>query len=449
MNLDPFFKSKRIAIIGASREDGKIGNVILKQLMGKNFTLFPINPNADEILGMTCYPSVLDVPGAIELAIVATPGPTVPAVLDQLGKKNVRHAVIISAGFKEVGNLKLEKDLQDKLKANKITCVGPNCLGVLDAHTGLDCLFLPSDRLKRPKPGVISFISQSGATGSAILDLLAGEDFGFAKFISYGNAANLDESDLITYLSNDPHTKVIAIYLEGAKDGRKFLEAARSCKKPIILIKGGTTSSGATAAKSHTGSLAGSADVYFGAFKQAGITYTATMQELFDAIKIFEKLHTSAGGKRVQVVTNGGGYGILTADAVERNGLVLGALGTPLKNLRKKFPPTVIVSNPMDLLGDADDARYAVGLDAAIADDNNDAIIVVALPQTPRLDAHLITVLVDAYRKSTKPMILVTTGATAAEQLKRKAESAGIPTYDYPENAVVALKKYVDYCCRK
>ncbi|RJQ22080.1 CoA-binding protein [Candidatus Woesearchaeota archaeon] len=445
MNLDPFFKSKRIAIIGASRENGKIGNVILRQLLGKNFTLFAVNPSADEILGIKSYPSVLDVPGTIELAVIATPAQTVPAILDQLGKKKVHHAVIITAGFKETGNTKLERDLQDKLKSHKILAIGPNCLGVLDCHTGLDTLFLPSDRLKRPKPGHISFVSQSGATGSAILDLLAGEDFGFAKFISYGNAANVSESDLISYLDKDPYTKVIAIYLEGAQNGRAFLDASRTCKKPIVLIKGGTTSFGSSAAKSHTGSLAGSADVYLGAFKQAGIIYTQTTQELFDTIKIFDKLHVGCAGNRVQIITNGGGYGILAADAVFRAGLTLAPAGAALKSL-KKHMPTAILSNPLDLLGDADDERYCLALDAAISDPNSDAIVCIALPQTPRLDQNLIKIIAAAYQKSSKPFVLVTTGSTAAKHFKTRAEAAGIPCYDYPENAVDALKRYIEFC---
>lgn len=445
MNLDPFFKSKRIAIIGASRKNGKIGNVILRQLLGKNFTLFAVNPSADEILGIKSYPSVLDIPGTIELAVIATPAQTVPVILDQLGKKKVHHAVIITAGFKETGNTKLERDLQDKLKSHNILAIGPNCLGVLDCHTGLDTLFLPSDRLKRPKPGHISFISQSGATGSAILDLLAGEDFGFAKFISYGNAANVSESDLIFYLNKDPYTKVIAIYLEGAQNGRAFLDASCTCKKPIVLIKGGTTSFGSSAAKSHTGSLAGSADVYLGAFKQAGIIYTQTTQELFDTIKLFDKLHVGCAGNRVQIITNGGGYGILAADAVFRAGLTLAPAGAALKSLKKQMP-TAILSNPLDLLGDADDERYRLALDAAISDPNSDAIVCIALPQTPRLDQNLIKIIAAAYQKSSKPFVLVTTGSTAAKHFKTRAEAAGIPCYDYPENAVNALKRYIEFC---
>ncbi|MBI4146239.1 CoA-binding protein [Candidatus Woesearchaeota archaeon] len=446
MNLEPFFKARTIAVIGASRESGKIGNVILKQLMGRAFTPYPVNPSAESILGLRCYPVVTDITGSVELAVIATPAATIPAVLDQCGKKGIHHVVIISAGFKEIGNTKLEKQLQDKLKANNIHCIGPNCLGVFDAHTKLDMLFLPHEKLKRPKPGVISFISQSGATGSAILDLAAHEGYGFAKFISYGNAANVDESDLLEYLANDPDTKVICMYVEGITQGRKFIDIAKRCKKPIIAVKGGTTTVGSRAAQSHTGSLAGSAEVYFGAFAQAGVIRAKTLQELFEYVTIFEKSRVRAAGNRVHIVTNGGGYGILTADAVEHEGLQLAKPGKNLSQLRKNFPPTVVLHNPTDLLGDATDERYQLVLDAIIKDSENDAIIVIALPQTPLLDENLIHVLAAAYKKSHKPIVLVTTGSETAQNLKRKAEAAGIPAYDFPENAVRALAAYTKYC---
>ncbi len=446
MNLDPFFHAKSIAVIGAARESGKIGNTILKQLMGRDFKLYPINPNADEILGLTCYASVLQIPTKIELAIIATPGPTVPAILDQCGKKGISHVVIISAGFKEVGNMKLEKELQDKLKGNKITAIGPNCLGIFDAHTKMDMLFLPKERLKRPQAGVISFISQSGATGSAVLDLAAYEGYGFAKFISYGNAANVDESDLLDYLSRDPDTKVICMYIEGAHNGRKFLETAKNCKKPVIVIKGGVTEAGGKAAKSHTGALAGSADVYYGAFKQANIITAHKMEEIFEFAKIFEKLKVRASGDKVQIITNGGGYGILTADSVIHYGLKLAQAGKPIKALQKIFPPTVVVDNPIDVLGDATVERYKLAIEAALKDTNNDSIVITALTQTPLLDESLVKVVSAAYKKAHKPIILVSTGSEYSLKLKKQFEAEGIPCFTFPENAVRALAAYTHYC---
>ena len=450
MNLDPFFHAKSIAVIGASREPGKVGNTILKQLMGRDFKLYPVNPKATDVLGLKSYASVLQVPAKVELAVIATPGPTVPGILDQCGKKGIRHVVIISAGFKEVGNVKLEKELQDKLKGNKITCIGPNCLGIFDAHSHMDMLFLPKERLKRPHAGVISFISQSGATGSAVLDLAAYENYGFAKFISYGNAANVDESDLLDYLAKDPDTKVICMYIEGIHDGRKFLETAKKCKKPIIVIKGGVTEAGGKAAKSHTGALAGSADVYFGAFKQANVIVAHKMEELFEFAKLFEKIRIRACGDRVQVITNGGGYGILTADAIVHYGLRLATPGKPIKALQKVFPPHVVVSNPIDVLGDATTERYKLALEAALKDTNNDGILLITLTQTPLLDNELLVQVVrEAYEKAHKPIILVSTGSEYALKLKKQFEAVGLPCFTFPSNAVRAFAAYAHYCINK
>lgn len=447
MNLDPFFKAKNIAVIGAARETGKVGNTILKQLMGRTFKLYPVNPNADEILGMKCYESVQQIPVKIELAIISTPGQTVPAILDQCGKKGIQHVIIISAGFKEIGNTKLEKELQDKLKGNNILCIGPNCLGVYDAHTKMDTLFLPTERLKRPKAGTISFISQSGATGSAVLDLAAYENYGFAKFISYGNAANVDESDLLEYLAKDPDTKIICMYIEGIHNGKKFLKTAKECKKPIIVIKGGVTEAGSKAAKSHTGSLAGTAEVYYGAFKQANIITAHKMEELFEFAKLFEKTKIKTSGKNVQIITNGGGYGILTADAITHYGLKLAQPGRDIKVLAKEFPPTVIVDNPIDLLGDATTERYKIAINAAIKDPHNDSIAIVALTQTPLLDnEQLVEVIKEANKKTHKPIILITTGSDYAITLKQKFEANGIPCFTFPENAIRALAAYTQYC---
>lgn len=446
MNLEPFFHAKKIAIIGASRTPGKIGNTILKQLMGRNFDLYPVNPNADKILGMKCYESVMQIPAKAELAVIATPAETVPAILDQCGKKDIRHVVLISAGFKEIGNTKLDKELQDKLKGNKITCIGPNCLGIFDAHTHMDTLFLPKERLERPKPGTISFITQSGATGSAVLDLAAHENYGFAKFISYGNAANVDESDLIEYLSRDPDTKIICLYVEQVQNGKKFLETTKKCKKPIIVIKGGVTEAGSKAAKSHTGSLAGSAEVYYGAFRQANLVIAHKLEELFEFAKLFEKIRVKTSGKNVQIITNGGGYGILTADALTYYGLKLAQTGRQIKALQKTFPPTVILGNPTDLLGDATVERYKLALEAALKDTNNDSILLIALTQTPLLDESLVQVVKEAYAEAHKPIILVTTGSEYAIKLRKQFEATGIPCFTFPENAVRALAAYTNYC---
>ena len=307
-------------------------------------------------------------------------------------------------------------------------------------------LFLPKERLKRPQPGTISFITQSGATGSAVLDLAAHENYGFAKFASYGNAANVDESDLLEYFAKDPETKTICIYVEQVQNGKKFLETAEKCKKQIVVIKGGITEAGAKAAKSHTGALAGSAEVYYGAFKQANVIIAHKMEELFEFAKLLEKTRVKASGDKVQIITNGGGYGILTADAITHYGLKLAQAGRPIKALQKTFPAHVIVDNPIDLLGDATVERYKLAIEAAIKDTNNDSIILIALTQTPRLDESLVQIIKEQYTKSHKPIIMVTTGSEYAIRLKKQFETAGIPCFTFPENAVRALAAYTHYC---
>ncbi|PIN74915.1 CoA-binding protein [Candidatus Woesearchaeota archaeon CG10_big_fil_rev_8_21_14_0_10_37_12] len=447
VNLDPFFRANRIAVIGASRTSGKVGNVIVKQLKDHK-KVFPVNPNAKNILGLKCYNTIDSLP-SVDLAVIATPAETVSDILFQCRKKRISHVVIISAGFKEIGNIELEKELQTALRKNKITCIGPNCLGILDTYNKLDMLFLPSERLRRPQKGAISFISQSGAVGSAIIDLAAYEGYGISKFVSYGNAANVDETDLLDYFARDKKTDIICLYVEGIKDGKRFLKVAKKCKKPIIAIKGGVSEFGSQAAASHTGSLAGDAKIYFGAFNQANMITTSTLQDLFKFAKFFEKVHAKVKGDRVQIITNGGGYGILTADAVAKYSLQLAKPGREITKLKTKLPRTAVLNNPIDLLGDATTERYQLAVNAAVQDKNNDAIILVALTQTPLLDEKLVSVVQKAYKKSKKPIVLVTTGSEYALKLRKKFEDAGLPVFTFPDQAVRALAKFMIYCMKK
>jgi len=450
MSLDTFFKANRIAVIGASRDEGKVGNVIFRNFLeGYDKEVFPVNLNADEVLGYKCYKSVRDIPGKLELGIICVPAKFVPSAVIDCGKKGIRNVIIISAGFKEIGNKKAEKELLNALNKYKIQCIGPNCLGVYSSKGHIDTLFLPKDRLKRPKEGVISFVSQSGASGSAILDLAAEEGFGFAKFISYGNAINVDESDLIEYLGNDKDTEVICLYVEGVKDGKKFLDICKkvSAKKPIIAIKGGITEAGKKAALSHTGSLAGSAEVYFGAFKQAGIITAHTLEEVFDYMKIFEKVNIKPKGRNIQIITNGGGFGILSSDAIATLGMDMATMSKTLKNsLKKKFPPIAVVENPIDLLGDATTERYRLALEACLKDKNVDIVLAVVLSQTPLIEKeNIVDVLKELNDKKKKPIVTITTGSEYSERLKQDIEDHGLPCFKFPFNAVRAVKVFLEY----
>jgi acetyl coenzyme A synthetase (ADP forming)-like protein len=448
-NLDPFFKAKSVVVIGVSKSPEKVGHVVFRNFIDGGFSgkLYIVNPNAEEILGHKAYKSVMDIKESIELGIVAVPAESILKVVDECGKKKIRHLIIITAGFKEIGNYELDAKLEKALAKNKILCVGPNCLGTFDSHTSLDSLFLPRYRLQRPKEGNISFVTQSGAVGSAIMDYATKKGYNFSKFISYGNAMNLDEADILEYLGQDDETKVICMYLEAVHNGKKFIEVAKrvSKKKPIIALKGGVTEAGSKATLSHTGSLAGNADVYFAAFKQAGIIRATSLRKMFEYAKILDKCMKPAGN-RVQVITNGGGYGILSTDAIITYGLEMAQPDKKtIASLKKQFPPVVIVSNPMDLIGDATAQRYQSAISACLDDENIDIMLVILLYQTPLLSTDVINNIIEANDLKKKPIIVVSTGGEFTELLSENLEKNNIPCYDFPDHAVAAIRQLVDY----
>jgi len=451
-DFDNFFAAKTIAIIGVSRDPRKVGHVILRNFIDGDYKgeIFVVNPNADEILKHKAYKSVLDIEEKIDLAIIAVPAEVVVPVINQCGKKKIRDVVIVTSGFKEVGNMNLNKKLEAALKKNRIRCIGPNCLGTFDAHTKLDSLFLPRYRLQRPKEGGISFICQSGAVGSSILDLATEQGYGFAKFVSYGNAMNVDESDLLEYLASDEKTKVICLYIEGVKDGKKFLKTARlvSKKKPIIVIKGGKTEEGGKATLSHTGVLAGAYEVYSGVFKQAGMIEVFSLEEMFETAKILEKC-IKPKGDRILVITNGGGYGVLSTDAIMSMNLRIAEISRESKGRLKTLLPQVNPTNPIDLLGDATTDSYKITLNIGLADKNVDILLLIVLYQTPLVTTEMVDVIIEANNMKSKPIAVVSAGGEFTEVLKKNVESNNVPTYTFPENAVRSIKHLVEYYNKK
>lgn len=448
-NLNPFFKAKTVAVIGVSKTPEKVGHVVFRNFIDSGFKgkIYAVNPNAEEILGRKTYKSVLDIPDTVELGIIAVPAETIIKVIDECGKKKIKHVVIITAGFKEIGNYDLDKKLEKALKKNRIMCIGPNCLGTFDSRTSLDSLFLPRYRLQRPKEGNIAFITQSGAVGSAIMDYATKKGYNFSKFISYGNAMNIDEADILEYLGNDDETKVICMYLEAVQNGKKFMEVAKrvSRKKPIVAIKGGVTEAGSRATLSHTGSMAGSADVYFAAFRQAGIIRADSLRKMFEYAKILDKC-MQPSGNRVQIITNGGGYGILSTDSVIKNGLEMANIDKKTEaNLKKLFPPVVIVKNPMDLVGDATAERYQAAISACLNDKNVDILLVILLYQTPLLSTDVINNIIEANDLRKKPIVVVSTGGEFTDLLSENLEKNNIPCFDFPDHAVGAIKQLVEY----
>ncbi len=447
MNLDNFFKAKSIAIVGVSSNPEKVGHVIFRNFLDAKFDgkLHIVNPHAEEILGHEAYKSVTKIPGKIDLAIIAVPAKFVLDVIKDCGKKGIKDVIIISAGFEEVGNFKLRNKLLKLLEKYKIKVIGPNCLGTFDAYSKLDSLFLPRYRLTRPHAGGISFVCQSGAAGSALLDLASKEGYGFAKFVSYGNAINVDEADIIEYLNKDPETKVICLYVEGVKDGAKFVKICQKVKKPIVAIKGGVTEAGSKATLSHTGSLAGTAEVYEGVFRQCGIIRAAHLEDMFNYARILEKC-IAPKGKKVQVITNGGGYGILCTDSIIENGLEMAEMSASnRKSLAKKFPPIVVVKNPIDLVGDADTSRYKLAIEAAMNDKNVDIILLVLLYQTPLLTPDVIDIVTEYHRLQKKPIVVISTGGEFTELLKHSLEETGVPSFTFPAQAVEAVRVLCGY----
>ncbi|VVB57938.1 Acetate--CoA ligase [ADP-forming] I [Candidatus Anstonella stagnisolia] len=450
-NLQYVFSPKSVCIVGASHEPSKIGHAILRNFLQAGFKgqIYPVNPHSSEILGMRCYASVQDVPSPFECAIIAIPAEAAVQALLECAKKGAKAAVVISGGFSEVGNKKLEEKLVQTAKKYSIALIGPNCMGSLCISSQTDSVFLPTYKLGRPKKGEIAFISQSGAIGGCILDLASRYGIGISKFVSFGNASVIDESDLLQYLAGDEETKTIVLYLEGVKDGKKFLQIASEItpQKPIIALKAGVSASGTVAVASHTGSLAGSAAAYKAAFAQAGIIEAHTLDDLFDLPKIFMLPRTN--GKRIAVLTNGGGNGVLAADAIEYHNLQLASLSSQTTSALKSFLPTYAnAKNPLDIIGDADAARYEKSLQLLLADKNVDAVLVILLFQTPALDSSVTGIIAKAAQGCAKPIVCVSTGGEYTEAQRRQLDSMGVPTYSSPSSAIRALSKLIEYCER-
>ncbi len=445
--IEKFFNPNSVAIVGASPKPGKVGNVILanfkKRFKGR---IYPVNPKHEEIMGLKCYPSIKDLPETPDLVVIAIPAPKVPQVLRDAGEKGVKATIIISGGFRETGTeegKRLEEEIVKISRKYGIRILGPNCLGIYDNWSGVDTFFLPDEKMMRPPKGKISFISQSGAFASALLDWMAYRNIGISRAISYGNKIDVDDVDLLDFLANDDKTGLIIMYLEGLKPGRGrlFIEKAREVvrKKPIVIYKAGKTSRGSTAAASHTAALAGNYSIYKAAIKQAGLIEAMSFDEIMDLSKIL-LTQPLMKGRKVYVVTDAGGVGVMLTDALTTEGFILPRSPADLKEeLRKVLPPHCIVENPIDLTGDTDDERYKVVLDILLPRDDVDAVVVGALPQVPGITSRLADYLAEA-RKYGKPIIAISIGSKEAEKFKDLLEDKGIPVFESPERAARALR---------
>ncbi len=447
--LKSIFAPRSVAVIGASAKPQSLGRAVFSNLLfaGYDGCVYPVNTKAKNVLGVRAYPTVMDVPDEVDLAVVLVPAGYVPQVLKDAGRKGCKGAIVISAGFKEIGGsgIELERQLQSVAREYGMAVVGPNCFGVIntDPAVSLNATFSRSF----PLGGNIAFISQSGAVGVAALEYAAGEKIGFSKFISVGNKADIYENDVLEALADDPMTDVILLYIEALENPKEFVNLARriSEKKPILGVKSGRTREGAKAAASHTGALSGSDEVYDSLFAQCGVLRVDTLEDLFRFGMAFAH-QPLPRGRRVAIVTNAGGPGIMATDNCIRHGLELAGLSDKTKSiLAADLPPSVSLNNPIDLVGDADESRYQLAMQAVLADDNVDGVIVICVPQMLTNLEATSKVIVGQARFSNKPVFCVYMATGDIEDSLRILEDAKIPHYRFPEDAARALSAMAHY----
>jgi len=467
--LKPFFEPKAIAVVGASRDVNSPGWVTFKMLLESSkkgvlkAKVYGVNVKGGELFGQKLYKTITEIPDEVDHAVILVPAKYVPSVLEECGKKGVKVATIISAGFSEVGNIELEQQVLQVAKEQGIRVMGPNGLGVFDTWSGVDTMFLPTHKeadgkellaCPRPKKGHIMFLSQSGALGVSVLDYMYGEGIGLSKFISYGNKIDVDEVDMLLWALEDPTVRAVMIYMEGIKSaGRTFVKVARqfSKHKPIIILKGGKTKAGARAVASHTASLAGDIKVYEAAVDKMGAVWTDDLIEFLDATKALV-YQPPAAGNNIAIVTDGGGAGILASDKAEKIGLNLPP--TPesvlqkLKNAQKegKIPSVATFANPIDVSGSASDISYEIALDAVLENDDINAAIVIALHHPPLLTSRFIDAIARVGKKYKKPVVAVDIGgAEMARWVRDRFDEYGVPSFSTPERGIVALRALVKY----
>ena len=448
MKFADFFCPKSVAVIGAAREETKVGHTIVHNILNSGYSgkLFLINPNANEIHGKKCYKSLLDVEENIDLAIMVIPSKFILQALEDCSKKQTKFAIIISAGFKETGieGALLEKQLIEKAKGFGIRILGPNCLGMIDFNYPINASFSPS----MPDKGVIGFISQSGALGTAVLDWAMTNGIGLSKFVSMGNKADISEINLFEDWLDDNKTNVITAYLEGVTNGNEFMRVCNKVtkKKPIIIVKSGNTMAGAKAVSSHTGTLAGSSRAYDAAFKQTGVIRAKTIKDLFNFAIAFAHQPLPKGNKIV-IITNAGGPGIMASDACEENQMQLAKIDIQTVEILKSFLPSASnFYNPVDVLGDALADRYGKTFEIILKDKNVNAIIVILTPQAMTQGLDTAKALVNAIKESCREIPVLTSFMGGAE-IKEGVDylnKNGIPNFTIPEEAVQALRVMID-----
>jgi acetate---CoA ligase (ADP-forming) len=467
--LDAFFNPRSVAVVGATKKVDKAGHVIFKNFATNKQRgvfrgeLYPVNPGEESILGYKCYSSIKDIPGDVELIVIIVPAKIVPTVMEDAATKNVQAAIIVSAGFKEVGNAELEAQVVVAANKGGIRVLGPNCLGVYYSKTGVDSLFLPETKVlttgedviatPRPMPGNIAMITQSGAFGVAALDYLAGRQIGVSKFVSFGNKCDVTEVEILNYLLHDRETRVVLAYVEDIRNGREFIKVARrvTCRKPVIVIKSGKSVAGARAASSHTGAIAGSDKIYEAAFEQAGVIRARDMEEFFGNGKALA-MQPPALGKNIGILTDAGGPGVMTVDELELQGLTVEPFSAETSDKFEKLKANgfllkiAATHNPVDLTGSVTDDQFEISADLMFQDSEIDGIIFLGLHHMPGLREKYIDSVARVSKKYSKPLVMCDIGETEmALYTRSRFDRLGVPSYASPEAAAKAMSALVRY----
>ncbi|MEA1937958.1 MAG: CoA-binding protein, partial [Pseudomonadota bacterium] len=449
LNLEHIFNPSSVALIGASKRPQSIGCVVANNLFNNGFQgpIMPVNPRETAISGVLSYKTIDELPITPDLAVIATPPVTIPGILDNLGKRGTKGAVVITAGFGEMGEEgeRLQQQLLDIARPYKMRLVGPNCLGVMVPHIGLNGSFVHVPPLK----GDLAFVAQSGAVLSSVVDWATAHGIGFSHLVSLGDMADVDFGDMINYLATDPNTRAILLYVESITHARKFISAARAASrsKPVIAIKVGRSEEGAKAASSHTGALAGSDAVYDAVFRRTGILRVFDLSELFEAVETLAK-GTPITGDKLTILTNGGGIGVLATDSLIGEGGRLAELApSTIEKLNAVLPPVWSHGNPVDIIGDAPGKRYADALDILLEDPGADAILILNCPLAIADSSEAASAVVDVLEKHKNKEAVLTSwlGEVAPKAARALFAEGKIPTYSTPGEAVRGFMHMVRY----
>ena len=451
IDIDKFFEPRTVALIGASTTPDKIGYVVADSLINHQFEgkVYPITRGRKKIFGLDSYEGLAELPEVVDLAVIVVGLALVPDILDQCRDLGIRAALIISGGGKELGGAQaeLEKEIQHRAREYGIRLIGPNCIGCFNATNRFDAFFQTHERMVRPRPGHAAFITQSGTYGCSFLE--AFEHIGVTRMISYGNRVDVDEADMIAYLAQDPDTKVLAAYVEGMGDGRKFLQTIREVisthKKPLVVYKSGRTKRSAKAAQSHTGAYGGTYGIYRGAFKQAGILAVDSFEELVAVTKTLA-MQPHAAGPGISMISNGAGPMVNAIDLFDRYELEIApTLNETVEKMAAQYPPFYISKNPVDVTGSATSADYLFAMECLLEDPTVDVIMNWFVFQDTPLDEGIVEAVADMNQKSDKPILCGAAGGPYTRRLSRAIESVGVPVFESAHLWIAAAKALVEW----